>query len=278
MDLEQTFLDELVDAIDNDRLTLPTLPEVALKIREAVEDPEVSCGSLAGVIGQDAALAAKVIQVANSPLIRGTVAVDNLQLAITRMGLTFVRNLATGLAMEQMFQATNDEIDKRLRDSWEHSLQVASISHVMSKHYTKLQPDQATLAGLVHEIGTLPILTLAEENPEILEQTEVLDRIIERLRGRVGHAILSAWDFPEELKLVPLHCTNFDRDESETADYIDVVQVAKLQSYPENANPYANIDTNNIASFRNLGLSTDIEIQDIDTIAEEVKEAKQAFS
>jgi HD-like signal output (HDOD) protein len=232
MDLEETFLNELIDAIDNDRLTLPTLPEVALKIREAVEDPDVSCASLADVIAQDAALAAKIIKVANSPLMRGTVSVDNLQLAITRMGLGFVRNLATGLAMEQMFQATNDEIDKRLRQSWEHSLQVASISHVLAKHFTKLQPDQATLAGLIHEIGTLPILTLAEDSPEILEHEDILDRIIERLRGRVGHAILEAWDFPEEMKLVPLHCTDFNRNESETADYIDVVQVAKLQSYP----------------------------------------------
>jgi HD-like signal output (HDOD) protein len=278
MDLEETFLNELIDAIDNDRLTLPTLPEVALKIREAVEDPDVSCASLADVIAQDAALAAKIIKVANSPLMRGTVSVDNLQLAITRMGLGFVRNLATGLAMEQMFQATNDEIDKRLRQSWEHSLQVASISHVLAKHFTKLQPDQATLAGLIHEIGTLPILTLAEDNPEILEHEDILDRIIERLRGRVGHAILEAWDFPEEMKLVPLHCTDFNRNESETADYIDVVQVAKLQSYPEDANPYADVDTNAVASFQKLGLSADIEVQNVDQIAEEVEEAKQAFS
>lgn len=278
MSLEKEFLAELIDAITNDRLTLPTLPEVALKIREAVEDPDVSSGALAGVIGQDAALAARIIKVANSPLMRGAVVVDNLQLAITRMGIAFVRNLATGLAMEQMFQATHDAIDKRLRASWEHSIEVASISHVLASNFTKLKPDQATLAGLVHQIGILPILTLAEENPDILEHEQVLDKIISRLHGKVGRAILKAWDFPEELRDVPLGCTDFNRDKNPGADYVDVVTVAKLQCYPEGEGPYANIDTSNIPAFRKLGLSHEVDVHHVDELAVEVEEAKKALS
>jgi len=278
MSLEKEFLAELIDAITHDRLTLPTLPEVALKIREAVEDPDVTSQTLAGVIGQDAALAARIIKVANSPLMRGAVVVDNLQLAITRMGITFVRNLATGLAMEQMFQATHDAVDRRLRASWEHSLEVASISHVLASNFTRLKPDQATLAGLVHEMGILPILTLAEENPQILEHEQILDKIIFRLQGKVGRAILKAWDFPEELRAVPLGCTDFTRDESPQADYVDVVTVAKLQSYPEDANPFADLDTSTVPAFRKLGLSHEVDVHHVDQLAEELEEAKAALS
>ena len=278
MSLEKEFLAELIDAISNDRLTLPTLPEVALKIRDAVNDPDVTSGGLAGVIGQDAALAARIIKVANSPLMRGAVSVDNLQLAITRMGIAFVRNLATGLAMEQMFQATHDAVDKRLRASWEHSVEVASISHVLASNFTKLKPDQATLAGLVHEIGILPILTLAEENPQILEHEKVLDKIISRLQGKVGRAILKAWDFPDEIKGVSVGCTDFTRDEGPAADYIDVVTVAKLQCYGEGEGPYADVDTSNIPAFRKLGLSHEVDVHHVDELAVEVEEAKQAFS
>lgn len=278
MTLEKEFLAELVDAIANDRLTLPTLPEVALKIREAVDDPDVSTATMAKVIGQDAALAARLIKVANSPLMRGAVAVDNLQLAITRMGITLVRNLATGLAMEQMFQATHDAVDRRLRESWERSLEVASISHVLASNFTRLKPDQATLAGLTHEIGLLPILTLAEENPQILKHERVLDKIISRLQGKVGRAILKAWDFPEELRAVPVGCTDFTRDESPEADYVDVVTVAKLQSYPEGEGPYANIDTSTIPAFKKLGLSHEVETHDMNELAVEFEEAKQALT
>ncbi|TQV72830.1 HDOD domain-containing protein [Aliikangiella marina] len=277
MSLEKEFLAELIDAITNDRLTLPTLPEVALRIREAVNDPEVNSETLASVIGQDAALAARIIKVANSPLMRGSVVVDNLQLAITRMGMAFVRNLATGLAMEQMFQATHDAVDKRLRDSWQHSLEVASISHVLASNFTKLKSDQATLAGLVHEIGILPILTLAEENPAILEHEAVLDKIINRLNGKVGRAILKAWEFPEELLEVPSGCTDFSRDKGPVADYVDVVTVAKLQSYPEGENPYAKVDTSTIPAFQKLGLSHEIDVHHVDELAEELEETKQAL-
>lgn len=279
MSLEQEFLNELVDAIKNDRLTLPTLPEVALKIRDAANDPDVNSSTLSGVIGQDAALAARIIKVANSPLLRGAVTVDNLQLAITRMGISFVRNLATGLAMEQMFQATHDAVDKRLRKSWEHSLEVASISHVLASNFTKLKPDQATLAGLVHEIGILPILTLAEDNPEILEKEAVLDKIISRLHGRVGRAIMKAWEFPEELLDVPMGCLDFERiSEGGTADYVDVVTVAKLQSYTEENTPYPDLDTSTVPAFAKLGLAGDSEIHIVDTIAEDVGDAKQALA
>ena len=278
MSLEKEFLTELIDAITHDRLTLPTLPEVALRIREAVEDRDVSSGTLAGVIGQDAALAARIIKVANSPLMRGAVVVDNLQLAITRMGISFVRSLATGLAMEQMFQATHDAVDSRLRASWEHSLEVASICHVLASNFTKLKPDQATLAGLVHEIGILPILTLAEENPEILEHEAVLDKIISRLHGKVGRAILRAWEFPDELRGVPLGCTNFTRDVEGPADYIDVVTVAKLQAYHEDNNPYKDLDTSNIPAYRKLGLSTEVDVHTVDELAEELDNARSALA
>jgi HD-like signal output (HDOD) protein len=278
MSLEQDFLNELVDAIKNDRLTLPTLPEVALKIRDAVSDPEVNSNTLSNVIGQDAALAARIIKVANSPLLRGSVSVDNLQLAITRMGINFVRNLATGLAMEQMFQATHDAVDKRLRRSWEHSIEVASISHVLASHFTKLKPDQATLAGLVHEIGILPILTLAENNPEILEQEAVLDTIIQRLHGKIGKAILKAWEFPEELRDVPLGCTDFSRDSGPMADYVDVVTVAKIQSYTSENTPFPNLDIATVPAFTKLGLAGEVDVHEVDDLAEEVENAKQALA
>jgi HD-like signal output (HDOD) protein len=277
MSLEQMFLDELLDAINNDHLTLPTLPEVALKIRDAANAPEVNSIRLANVITQDAALAARIIKVANSPIFRGAIVVDNLQLAITRMGISFVRNLATGLAMEQMFQATHDSIDKRLRQSWAHSLEVASISHVLARSFTDLKPDQATLAGLIHEIGILPILTFAEENPKILEKENVLDKIILRLNGKIGQTIMKAWEFPKELIDVPVGCIDFSRDGGNKADYVDVVTVAKIQCYTTENTPYPHLNTKKIPAFLKLGLDEAPDVHLVEGLSESFNEAKQAL-
>ncbi len=278
MSLEDDFLNLLLDAIKTDRLVLPTLPEVALRIREAVEDTDVSAIKLAEVIANDAALSARLIKVANSPLLRGRVAVDNLQMGITRLGITFVRNLATGLAMEQMFQATSEFVDTRMRQSWEHSIEVASISHVLAKYHGGLKPDQATLAGLTHEIGILPILTIAEENPVLLEDEEALDRIIDQLHPQIGQAILSTWEFPEELALVPQEYLNFHREHDGLPDYADLVCVANLQSYAGKEHPLGFINCAEVPAFSKLGLEADLEVHDMDGIAEDIEEARALFS
>lgn len=88
---EQEFLDYLHDAIKSNRLILPSLPEVALKVRDAVDRDDISAAKLAAMIAEDAALAARLIQVANSPLYRGRTEITGLQMAITRMGYNTVR-------------------------------------------------------------------------------------------------------------------------------------------------------------------------------------------
>jgi len=107
---------DLLLAIENDDLVLPTLPEVALRVREAAEDPDISIAALSKVIGNDAALTARIIKVVNSPLLRTNREINDLQTAIGRLGINYTCNLATGLAMEQMFQATTDVVDRKMRE------------------------------------------------------------------------------------------------------------------------------------------------------------------
>jgi len=196
MSLEANFLNELLADLENDRLVLPTLPEVALKVRDTLEDEEASMMDVAKVITSDAALSARLIQIANSPLLRASRQIDSVEAAVTRMGSDMVRNLVTSIAMEQMFQATTDATDKRLRQTWEHSTEVAAISQVLASQFSDLKPDQALLAGLVHDIGILPILTRAEDYPELLADEAMLDRIIHKAHTRLGAAILTKWLFP----------------------------------------------------------------------------------
>ena len=109
-DLAQRVQDELIQAIDKDQLVLPTLPEVALRVREAAENPNVSIPDLVREISTDAALSARLIKVVNSPLLRTRQEITDLGMAVNRMGINYTANLATGLAMAQMFQATSDII------------------------------------------------------------------------------------------------------------------------------------------------------------------------
>jgi HD-like signal output (HDOD) protein len=252
---------ELIQAIDNDELVLPTLPEVALKVREAAEDPDISIPQLSKVIGNDAALTARIIKVVNSPLLRTNKEITDLQMAVGRLGINYTCNLATGLAMEQMFQATSDVVDRKMREVWNKSTEIAGICHVLCKHYTRLLPDQATLAGLVHQIGVLPILTYAEDHSELLADSISLNHVIEQIHPIIGDKILRAWEFPELIAMVPGQYLDFTRD-SAKVDYVDIVQVATLQSYLGSEHPFTQLDWSQIPAFHKLGLDPNQNLND----------------
>ncbi|RDH45077.1 HDOD domain-containing protein [Zooshikella ganghwensis] len=255
--LAEQILTELTEAIENEELFMPTLPEVALRIRETAEDPDVDVPTLAKVVSNDAAISARIIKVVNSPLMRASREIDNINMAVNRLGITYTANLATGLAMEQMFQATSDVVDKILRNVWQHSTEVAGISHVLCRHFTRLMPDQATLAGLLHQIGVLPILTYVEERGSIPDSIS-LSRVIEEIHPRLGTRILRAWDFPENIAVVPSQYTNFSRD-SDKVDYVDIVMVANLQTLAGSGHPYTKLDWTQIKAFEKLGINPEDE-------------------
>jgi HD-like signal output (HDOD) protein len=251
---------DLIQAIENDELVLPTLPEVALKVREAAEDPDIGIPQLSKVIGNDAALTARIIKVVNSPLLRTNKEITDLQMAVSRLGINYTCNLATGLAMEQMFQATTDVVDRKMREVWNKSTEIAGICHVLCRHYTRLMPDQATLAGLVHQIGVLPILTYAEEHNELLADSISLNHVIEQIHPLIGDKILRTWEFPEPIAMVPSLHLDFSRD-SAKVDYVDIVQVATLQSYLGSEHPYTQLDWNKVPAFAKLGLDPNVDMQ-----------------
>lgn len=263
--IEEVVLKQLIELLKEDKLVLPTLPEVALRAREAAESPHSNAADIARVINNDPAIAARVIKVANSPLMRGPREIKDVQTAIARLGLTCICNLITGLAMEQMFQATSDVVDKAMRKSWSHATEVAGIAHVLCRHYTPhLKPDQAMLAGMIHEIGVLPILTYAEES-NLLNDPITLQRLTEKIHPYVGAKILESWKFSADLISVPRFYLKFDRNtEDGQADYTDLIMVANLQTYLGSDHPYTRMDWNKIPAFNRVGLDPSPDNQEED--------------
>ncbi len=259
--LLETVARDLIDQIKQDTLVLPSLPEVCLRVRDVAEDVEATIPQLAALISQDTGLSARIIKVANSPLVRVSSEVTDLTTAISRLGMNFTSNLAMGLAMEQMFQATSDAVDKRMRKIWSQSSEIASICHVLATHYTQLHPDQAMLAGLIHKIGALPVLTYAQDHNTLLNDGLALDKLIDKLHPVIGNHIVKAWKFPTAIQNVPSQYLKFER-EVKTVDYADLVTVAVLQSHANTNHPYAKLDYSQIGAFERVGISADIEMSE----------------
>lgn len=267
---------EIIQAIENDDLVLPTLPEIALQVRDIAEDVNSSISDLTNVLARDAALSARMVKVANSPLIRSSMPISDLNTAVSRLGIDMASNLAMGLAMAHMFQATSDIVDTQMRACWSKSIEIAASSQVLARHFTNLQPDQALLAGLTHQIGKLPILAFAENNESLLSDSFALNKVLSILHPSLGSYILKKWDFPDSLVSVSKNYLQFDRT-VDTVDYADIVQVATLQSYAGTNHPYAKLDWSKISSFDRLGLDSSALISDMEEMSEEITETQGAL-
>lgn len=252
--------ESIIEDLENDRLPLPTLPEVAIRVRETADDDDASIIDVARIIETDAALSARIVQVGNSALYRGNNPAETVQAAAMRMGLDTVRTLATSLAMKQLFQATHPVVDRYLRRAWKQSTDVAALSAMIAKSSTNLAADSALLAGLMHSIGLSPILVKAEGDPELMNNAPLLEKLIYEIYPVVGSRILENWGFSEALVKVPAEHLNTDRNgDNGKADYVDIVQVALLQTLDDPSHPLSAIDHAQVSAFERLGMSDDVE-------------------
>ena len=274
---EKAFLETLNKAIDKNRLTLPTLPEVALKVRSAVEGENSTAKQVADIIATDAALSARMLRVANSPLYRGRVSIDNLQMAVARLGIRLVRSLVVSIIMQQIFQATHDLLDRKFRQVWEESVQIAALSRVLAKNHAHLDNEQAMLAGLIHNIGALPVLAMAENYEELLEDPQELDRVIRSLSPEIGSRILRQWDFPPSLIQVTKHFLDLDYQSEGEVDYTDIVLVARLEALAGSENGVDISDWNNIPAFTKVGVEPEINIVDIEGVSDDLQNIEVLF-
>ncbi|QPK63272.1 HDOD domain-containing protein [Methylomonas sp. LL1] len=270
----QDFLSHVKTELEANRLVLPTLPDIALKVRDSVSKGDASAQELAEMIVTDPALSARLIQVANSPLYRGANEIKNIQMAVTRLGNSTIRTLITSLVMQQMFKPTTALLEHYFRGIWEHGVNVSAISRALAAFVPHLNSDEAMLAGLIHQIGKLPILTLVEKIPEFRDSPSRLDKLLEKAHPHVGKIIMDTWNFPQDLKLVASEYVDFQREHDGPADYVDLVQVAFLQSIAGTDHPACRIDWATVPAFAKLGLQADAEILEIEGVSEEIELAQ----
>jgi HD-like signal output (HDOD) protein len=195
------FVDELQATLKDDGIELPSLPEIALRIRKALANDAMDIDRITQLIGSDPALAARLLKTANCALFRrGDNPVKDLRTAVTRLGYTMVRNVSLSLAAQQVFVGyAAKPIRAYLKQIWEHSVQVAMLGYLLARYTDAVECDEAFLAGLLHEIGKLYILIRAKDHPELLRNDAAFKGILADWQPRMGRAITKAWGFSEEL-------------------------------------------------------------------------------
>jgi HD-like signal output (HDOD) protein len=228
--LEAEFGAEIEAALEKDLLTLPSLPDIAVRVGRTVLDEKSNSRRVATVVQTDPVISAKLVRAANSAFFGGGRRVESLVAAITQLGFQLTHKLVLSFALREIFSAPSRAAQERMRELWRHSTQVSALCQTIASSDRRFDPQQALLAGLVHDIGSVAVVNhLAHRAPQL--DPAVADRIVGQLRGTIGGAILRKWRFPEELVVCATDGESWLRDSGAEPDYCDVVIVAQLLGF-----------------------------------------------
>jgi HD-like signal output (HDOD) protein len=222
------FVRSLAGELTAGKVDLPSFPEIAIRVRRVLSDPKSSSDQVVRVVGSEPALAARLMRIANSAsLNRSGRAVGDLRTAINRLGYNMVRSAAISFSMAQIRHANKlAGLEPYLKDIWERSTVVAAYSLVLARTYSKVNPDEAMLGGIMHGIGKLYILTRAISHPELFVDTAMLDGILKDWHASIGKAILENWEFSEEMAAAVGDQNDHTRDGPGAPNLRDVIAMA----------------------------------------------------
>lgn len=227
-EVEGNLFNEIMHAFNMGNLKLPSLPDIAIKVKKALLSPNASADNMSRIISADPAMVARLINAANGPLNRGVDPINSIQAAIVRLGMGTTKELVTSFAIKQLFKTKSKMLNQRMHELYDHSVDIAAISFAISKQSGKLLPDHMLLAGLLHEIGVIPILSYIEDTGLIVDNEAELDQIIKRLRGAVGSMVVRHWGLSGDLFAVVEEFENWQRDEAGEIDTCDMIIIAQI--------------------------------------------------
>jgi HD-like signal output (HDOD) protein len=179
----------------------------------------------------DPALTARLIQVANSPAFKGRSRIESCRDAITRLGQSTTRDLVISFVLKGIFRSREPDLQQRMEAVWRHSTKVAAISFALARRIPDLDAGQAMLAGLMHDIGVIPVLIGAERHPALAQDRVMLDQLVKMLRADCGAMMLQKWGFGEEFIDVARHSDDWQYDSGGEPGYSDVVIIAQMHSH-----------------------------------------------
>jgi HD-like signal output (HDOD) protein len=207
-----------------------------------------------------------VVQVANSSLYGDTQS-DSIQDALERIGVDGVRTIVKGVVLRDLFMPNKQPINDAMMRFYEHSIRIGVICYALAKKLPGFDREQAFMAGILHDIGVVPILVVSDRYPQIAEKPNTLAAVLGHLKSYIGGMVLQQWDFADKFIEVAKHAYEWDR-KVDKADYCDLVQVALMHSHLVGGEKIKGPDLSVLPAFKRLGFDKQNPVDNIQTLKE----------
>ncbi|HAR43840.1 MAG TPA: hypothetical protein DCS07_14595 [Bdellovibrionales bacterium] len=216
---------------------IPTLPIVAMKVNELINDPNSSSSDIAEVLKKDQVLTAKILRLVNSSYYAIPGGVADVQRALAFLGFNTLAQLVLSLSVFSLF-STKDSEHFSMLHFWRHALGTAVCSEYLARRLKFPRPEEAFTCGLLHDIGKLVLHQIdpdrmlsivretAHDSTSFLEVERKLD-----LPGHsyLGEAIATKWGLPQVIRLaIRYHHLDVSKMESILSSAKPVIHAVRL--------------------------------------------------
>jgi putative nucleotidyltransferase with HDIG domain len=214
-----------------------TLPMVAMRVGELINDPNSSSADIAEVLKKDQVLTAKVLRLVNSSYYAIPGGVSDVQRALAFLGFNTLAQLVLSLSVFSFFSPVESE-DFSMMAFWKHALGAGVCSEILAKRLKLPKPEEAFTCGLLHDVGKL---VLHEIDPErlidIVRETKRRNcSFIEIERERdlpthsfIGEVIATKWGLPQLIRqAIRYHHHDVSKMASILPSAKPVIQIVRL--------------------------------------------------
>ena len=252
-EIENNIFAQFMQDYNSDKIELPGIPELSIKIRNAVNAEDSSIPKIARVIETDPALCAKLLRQANCASFSDMPHISTINQAVQRLGISTVKTITDTHAITELFKSGNSQSRKRMQFLYKESMYLAKTSYLLSKNMRNFSPEKALLCGLLCNIGTIPVIMHFEKLSNSTTDSSILDNVIINFQKIFGGMLLRKWDFDEYMVSVAENSDDWSWT-SKSADYIDLIIAARwlnLGTFSPNA---LRPPINQVIAFRTLGI------------------------
>jgi len=202
---------------------IPTLPIVATKVTELINDPNSSSSDIADVLKKDQVLTAKVLKLINSPYYGIPGEVTDVRRALAYLGFNTLAQLVLSISIISIFSDKKSTAFS-MQGFWKHALATAVASEIIAKKISYPRPEECFTCGLLHDVGKIVLFQLSPDDfmkivqiaeKEKISFSEVEKRLEVPPHGYLGEYIANQWRLPMVIRM-SIRYHHFDVREMDT--------------------------------------------------------------
>lgn len=229
LDITQSreFFNDFKEELGMNRVRLPSLAPSAAGIHRMLSGSRISTDELVNGIAMDSAICAKLLKMANSSLFNAKEKVETLPALVERLGAYSTREIAACFAFRDVFKNSSAELVERLHAAVVQSQQVSAMSAAVAEIGGVVDPEAAALAGLMHNVGVLPIFSYSMHNVAYAMNPALVDRAVQKMSQKTGILLARKWRFGDRIIASIENSDDWSYKPDGPADLASIILTAK---------------------------------------------------